>query len=424
MWRTSGVIDAGTDGNRRDGRLSFVLLPKLFHTPMPFVDTPTASPSTGDALTEPIDVVVPGRRSIVPITALRGIAALLVVWDHWCGVWLTSNNMTWWPATKVDNWIVTPLAITQNFGFLGVSIFFLISGFIITHVAQRESRFEFAVKRVFRIYPPLIAATLLVLLVEFGLRPAFGLQATLADVSVSETLRAISLVNWVWDDQAPIVGTAWTLIIEMGFYALCMALLPLVARRPNIALGAGLGLIAFVDLTRHRFPNDALVDNYFLFAVSMSYLPLLYLGQARYYHWAGRMTLRATSLWSIAAVLLFFHSTYAIYPQFMQPSDSYPVSIAFAYVIFSVALGLGDRMPNPGWLNWTSKVSYSLYLIHAPVGFLVFDSVARSASFSVAIVVATAATALTCLAMWHLAEQPGQRAARWILRGRRSQRPT
>lgn len=391
---------------------------------MPFVDTPIASTQPGEAVTEAIDVVAPARRSIVPITALRGIAALLVVWDHWCGVWLTNNNMTWWPATKVDNWIVTPLAITQDFGFLGVAIFFLISGFIITHVAQRETRYEFAIKRVFRIYPPLIAATLLVLLVEFALRPALGLQATLADVSVSETLRAMSLVNWVWDDQAPIVGTAWTLIIEMGFYGLCMALLPLIARRPNVALAAGLGLIAFVDLTRHRFPADALADNYFLFAVSMSYLPLLYLGQARYYHWAGRMSLRATTLWSIAAALLFFHSTYAIYPQFMLPGDSYPVSIAFAYVIFSVALGLGERMPNPSWLNWTSKVSYSLYLVHAPIGFLVFDSIARSMSYSAAFVVATAATALSCWALWHLAEQPGQRLARRILRSRRSQRPT
>ena len=46
-------------------------------------------------------------------------------------------------------------------GGAGVVVFFLVSGYIITHVLQTERTLEFLVKRIFRIYPLYIVAVLL-----------------------------------------------------------------------------------------------------------------------------------------------------------------------------------------------------------------------------------------------------------------------
>ncbi len=97
------------------------------------------------------------------ITLLRAIAALMVVYDHLFGV-LPSQyfGSPTFLVPLIQNNITTPLGIIQDFGWIGVALFFIVSGFIITHVAMRESRTEFLVKRIFRIYPPLILAILIV----------------------------------------------------------------------------------------------------------------------------------------------------------------------------------------------------------------------------------------------------------------------
>lgn len=93
--------------------------------------------------------------SFANISLLRAIAALMVVYDHlFCIVPLRHFGSAAFPAPVVQEYISTPLGIIQDFGWLGVAIFFLVSGFIISHVAMRENRVEFIVKRVFRIYPP------------------------------------------------------------------------------------------------------------------------------------------------------------------------------------------------------------------------------------------------------------------------------
>jgi peptidoglycan/LPS O-acetylase OafA/YrhL len=46
-------------------------------------------------------------------------------------------------------------------GHLGVLLFFLASGFIISYVADQEGRAEFATKRIFRIFPMLFGGVVI-----------------------------------------------------------------------------------------------------------------------------------------------------------------------------------------------------------------------------------------------------------------------
>jgi len=114
------------------------------------------------------EVIIQPKEQFNFISILRAVAALLVVWDHLAGFGTDQNKVNWEPLNLMRSYINTPLGIIQDFGFLGVVLFFVISGFIITHVAQRESRLEFAIKRVFRIYPPFILSIIIIVLAEYS----------------------------------------------------------------------------------------------------------------------------------------------------------------------------------------------------------------------------------------------------------------
>jgi peptidoglycan/LPS O-acetylase OafA/YrhL len=78
-------------------------------------------------------------------------------------------------------------------GHLGVGIFFLVSGFIISHVAEKETRAEFVVKRVLRIWPTLTIAVFLMWLLKslFGATPYGGFSTA---TSFGEHLRSAALL--------------------------------------------------------------------------------------------------------------------------------------------------------------------------------------------------------------------------------------
>lgn len=84
-----------------------------------------------------IPVAGAARERFAFIHGLRGIAALLVVWSHLSGFWLLEHGKT---SALQDLWyqfVARPFTLYQNGGHLGVVLFFLISGYIITHASAR-----------------------------------------------------------------------------------------------------------------------------------------------------------------------------------------------------------------------------------------------------------------------------------------------
>ena len=79
---------------------------------------------------------------------------MLVIWVH-LNAWYAHEMKIAWPGNDHywRNWVVAPLRLYQDGGHLGVILFFLISGYIITVVSLRETPLEFALKRLFRLGP-------------------------------------------------------------------------------------------------------------------------------------------------------------------------------------------------------------------------------------------------------------------------------
>lgn len=118
------------------------------------------------------------------------------------------------PYSLVD----VPVLITRlvEYGYLGVDVFFVISGIVISRSAIGRSWGEFGVARFGRLYPSYLVATIIAIFIySFALKDKVGL---------SQDWLSLTGLQWFFGYPTP-VGPAWTLFIEVRFYLLISFLL-------------------------------------------------------------------------------------------------------------------------------------------------------------------------------------------------------
>lgn len=118
-------------------------------------------------------------------------------------------------------------------GWVGVEIFFVISGFVIMGSACKATPIEFLERRFARLYPAALCCALISVAV---LRP-FGYAATAQHIitypSLAPLVHSILLVNGTF-----IVSALWTLPIELAFYGLILVcIITGVIRRVTLLAG-------------------------------------------------------------------------------------------------------------------------------------------------------------------------------------------
>ena len=358
----------------------------------------------------------PSPQHLAFIHALRGVAALLVVWAHLGTIWPSLHGQTSYLNGGIKKLLVDPFRVFQDGGHLGVILFFLISGYIITFTASREDRTSFAVKRVLRLGPPLAAA----LAVSWGyLKVAGWLDVTPIAVNggdLTHWLRALFLLDgWV----GPLaLDVTWTLVIEVIFYSLTFVLLGLSQRRPEVATWTMTGLWAALCVAVSVMPGLSTSGN-----VSLpGYVGFLLVGRCIYLWKAGMIRPVTAVLNAALALVLYAAFTQNLLPGFIggatSPSAEPFYSYAYALVIF---LALMSAAPKRTIQPFTllGDISYSLYLLHAPVGFLTFEVTSRLGfPPDLMILCAIGASIAAAWVSYALVERPSQRLARVLLRRR------
>lgn len=275
----------------------------------------------------------------------------MVMYDHLFATF--GQNLTgqaFAPVPWIRHWISGPLGIIQDFGWLGVCIFFLISGFVIVHAAMRETTHVFALRRILRIYPPLALAIAVIAAFDYGhgqLRPA------------SDYLLGISLLGYVKVPQVIVLGVAWTLLIELCFYALIGIVASPLKRYPSRTLALVTLIPLVCTIVCRKFGA-----NFFLLSVSVSYVPILLIGSAIYLYKVRLTSARSAFLLAFSNFCIFMYAVDGIHTRFLLASESYPISVVYAIGIFLAAFSLPEWRP----MKFLGNISYSLYLLHGSIG--------------------------------------------------------
>jgi peptidoglycan/LPS O-acetylase OafA/YrhL len=289
------------------------------------------------------------------LEGLRGIAALLVVFHH------TRSHWLW-------GWLE---------GWNGVTLFFVLSGFLITTLALREEdalgalRWRaFFVRRVFRIVPVYVVSLAL-----------YVVAVGLVGIGAAHRAPFFHAVPWYLSPfpEVPffsrthiVFSLAWSLGIEEKFYLLWPLLaFVLLRRRARGRLGLALALalvlqipIAFGSGGRALAPYSAILAGCvlaFLMHNRSSFARLSRFGSMPFFLGA-------------AALLVVVHGLTHVFtataPGFRVAAAWYylPYSFAAALVVCALALRAGGS----GWLEsapmrFAGRVSYPLYLMH-PLG--------------------------------------------------------
>jgi peptidoglycan/LPS O-acetylase OafA/YrhL len=309
-------------------------------------------------------------------------------------------------------------------GSIGVSIFFVLSGFLIATILMKRdvSVTAFFVRRFFKIYPAFIT----ILIVQYLLSYYIGLKYFPA---FKESLTDLAL--FIRMPEQPInmgVGIFWTIQIEVTFYIL----VPLVLRsrfvikngvhlvQNSIKIIWLLILISYVVKAYCLYRNLVLTNS--IFALSFWMDGLLYgvlvaclLSQSDHNEAAAtavfNKTPRTSNPLSARYYLLGAASVLCLLAVFVPsegstwPIESSIASAITAGLIFVLRGGnhLGFSVPRP--VIYVATVSYSAYLCHAfPLDYLYQIPTGHSHTKALAAIFAVVGSTLT---LHYLIERPG-----------------
>lgn len=308
------------------------------------------------------------------LTPLRGIAAIWVICFHYGVVYLAFHP--------------EQFSCIFNKGYLAVDMFFMLSGFVLSHVywktfAQKTSGsgqalqgrdyWRFISARIARLYPLHLfnLSLFLIATLAFGiygyiasgqfeaipLRGARSLTALVANVLMLQGLNAKDLA---WNYPA------WSISIEFLAYFLFPLALPL------IALADGRKRLIFAGMA---------FSCLCLFA---------YLGHGDFNQWNGPITLLRCLPEFIVGALLYAGFRESLWPDWLRRDTAiaavlcgmlillhfgtadFIIVAGFPLVILSAVMNAGRVAPilNSAPLVWLGNVSYSLYLAHGLVQFV------------------------------------------------------
>lgn len=301
------------------------------------------------------------------LDGVRGLAILIVLMHNFSRL------------SQPDGIVAHVLAAWFDRGWIGVQLFFVLSGFLITGILldtrNAPNYFKsFFARRILRIFP-LYYATLFVM---FAVLPLFHLARHAAP---SEIWLLVYLSNWVQSFHPGVnsLGHFWSLAVEEQFYLLW----PFVVYRCDARQVLRLSIVIAVTALAAR---GALLFAGFskesVYEFSVCRMDALALGAAaaammRLPDWRGLLVGREKQLlaWSLFILLAGAPLSHA-YQQYDFLSQLFGYSfLAVAFALFILAVACADLSGRSGWsallrhdvLKHFALYSYAMYVLHIPL---------------------------------------------------------
>lgn len=330
------------------------------------------------------------------LDGLRGVAILLVMGFHY----FYHLESFYYKSTLYPYGETFSNVLIFKYGYMGVEMFFIISGFVIAMTLESSrSVLDFVIRRFVRIWPALIVSAVLTFFLLNWSDAPFTLhrRQSWPNFLPSLTLTPPSL----WSDLFPkvdyVTNVYWSLVVEVRFYMIAAILFWLFARDKlarNLVIFTVVIYIARALLRRAMPGYNGLFDALFI----PDYMPWFAAGAVFYELYKERLTKTAALVMLAVAYVLIARISinYAVIGR-----D--PVVASTAALLFLAVFWLLSTRPSAvGFLEirplvWIGECSYSIYLYHYAVGMVLISQISKTIGLGPQLLLVAAASLLVLI---------------------------
>ena len=301
-------------------------------------------------------------KRIYQIDLFRFIAAISVVLYHYLFRGYAADNMTDINFGKVGEYF--------KYGYLGVDLFFIISGFVIILSIKHNSIIKFMISRFIRLYP----TYWLCLIISFFTIIYFGSPRYTA--TFNEFIFNTTMFQSFFKVKN-IDGVYWSLATELKFY-LIIGLFLIINKLKKISLDYLIYFWLLITVLYKFFNSYNLmkVANFFLILHWSSYFIA---GMLFYQIYNKGINLKKGILLFICLVISLYNALNKIdvmETKFNTQFSPYIVSlviISFYVLMFLISTNKLNSINSPKLIKY-GILTYPLYLIHQNLGFIIFNN--------------------------------------------------
>ena len=275
------------------------------------------------------------------LDAIRGIAAIFVVLYHYTVQYGAIFGFTVAPFFRFE------------FGKYGVELFFIVSGFVIFLTLNKTTNpYDFIVSRFSRLYPAYWAAVILTFTVAtMAALPNYGISLKNAFINLSMLQKFVHV--------PPVDGVYWTLVIELSFY-IVMFIFFLTKQLKNITAIALLWLFIIISLNFIEQSLGIHLPSFVRFILMLTYGNLFIAG-IMFYKIMHEKNLIHYLILLIALLTEYYLRGAVVW------------HVLFYYVLFFLFTSQNLKFLAMKPLVYLGTISYSLYLIHQNIGYVVIQ---------------------------------------------------
>jgi peptidoglycan/LPS O-acetylase OafA/YrhL len=315
---------------------------------------------------------------IIGIDSLRGIAALVVVFYHYL----------YWYGKLYENQEVQFEIV--KYGFLGVQLFFIISGFVIFWSIQNlKNSTDFVVSRFSRLFPTYWSA----IIITFCVVSFLGLPGR--EISLIDAAFNFLMIHKLFG-VPNVDGVYWTLLAELLFYLFILTLI-LTNKVKHIEYFLLTIVIIAFSIKYIVFPNSQFIKQHItqpfvFFTIGICFYKI----KARV---ASKLTLGLMAFSMVTSIWLY------------GPFTS--IGLLLIYTVFSLVILDKLNFLNNRVLLFLGGISYPLYLVHQNVGYSILMNLESSGTpFLLAVLIAFISSVSLAFILHKCIEKPVTKSIR------------
>lgn len=330
---------------------------------------------------------------LTALDGLRGVAILLVMGFHY----FYHLQSFYYKSTLYPYGETFSNVPIFKYGYMGVELFFIISGFVIAMTLESsKSLLDFAIRRLVRIWPALIVSAVITFFLLNWSDAPFALTRRQYWPNFLPSLTLTSTL--IWSAMFPkvdfVTGVYWSLVVEIRFYMIALIVFWLFTRQ-NLARNLVIFTVAIYivrALLRRWVPGyNGVYDALFV----PDYMPWFAAGAIFYEVYKDRLAKGAALVMlAVTYVLIARISTnYAVIGR--DPVVASSIALLFLILFWFLATRPASmRIFEVRPLVWIGQCSYSIYLYHYAVGMILISQISKTIGLAPQLLLVAAVYAL------------------------------